>query len=82
MRSIPVSSHPFTVRVDPLTSTLLVASLAGNEVTLISTETHEITGTVKTGTAPWGIDIDRYEHLAYITHRGVYHITVLDIIER
>lgn len=87
---IPVSRHPFTVKVDPITNTVLVASLAGNEVSFITqTSTphsrepvHEVSKTVKTGIGPWGIDIDPQEHRAYVTNRGSYHITVIDILNQ
>lgn len=87
VETIPVSAHPFTVRADPITNTVLVASLAGNEISFITQVEdvysqkmiHRVSKTVKTGVSPWGIDIDPREHLAYVTNRGSDHITVIDI---
>jgi DNA-binding beta-propeller fold protein YncE len=31
---------------------------------------------------PWGLDIDSDRHLAYVTNRGNYYITVVDIIAK
>lgn len=75
-------AHPITVKVDPITNTILVASLAGNKVSFISADTNKIEKTIETGTAPWGMDLDSREHYAYVTNRGSSFITVLDLIER
>lgn len=86
LEKIPVSAHPYALKVDPVTGKVLVANMAGNEITFLSPSekggkiTHAISSTVKTGTVPWGIGIDPIEHLAYVTHRGGHHITVLDVI--
>ncbi|HSB57274.1 MAG TPA: PEFG-CTERM sorting domain-containing protein [Nitrosopumilaceae archaeon] len=84
LQKIPVSPHPYALKFDPITGKVLVANMAGNEVTFLSRNDegiYRITNTVKTGTVPWGIDIDSDEHRAYVTHRGAHHITVLDIID-
>jgi YVTN family beta-propeller protein len=75
-------AHPITVKVDPITNTVVVASLAGNKVSFISADTNKIENVVETGTAPWGMDIDDREHYAYVTNRGSSFITVLDLIEQ
>jgi YVTN family beta-propeller protein len=75
-------AHPITVKVDPITNTVVVASLAGNKVSFISADTNEIEKIVETGTAPWGMDIDSREHYAYVTNRGSSFITVLDLIDQ
>lgn len=85
IEKIPVSPHPYAVKVDPVTNKILIANMAGNEITFIvpdeDDETkHIISNTIKTGTVPWGVDIDTDNHRAYITHRGSHHITVLDTI--
>ena len=85
LEKIPVSAHPFAIKVDPVTNKILVASMAGNEITFLipnphDAKKHSISSTIKTGAAPWGIDIDGYSHRAYITHRGDHHITILDTI--
>ncbi len=83
LQKIPVSPHPYALRVDQVTGKVLVANMAGNEVTFLSQKedgNYGISKTVKTGTVPWGIDIDDMEHRAYVTHRGAHHITVLDTI--
>jgi len=87
LEKIPVSRHPYALKVDQFTGKVLVASLAGNEITFLSPIeeggkiTHTISSTLKTGTAPWGIAIDEMEHLAYITHRGEHHVAVLNTID-
>lgn len=85
LEEIPVSRHPFALKVDPFTGKVLVANMAGNEITFIvpseDGKTHTISSTVATGTVPWGIGIDSMEHLAYVTHRGAHHITVLNILD-
>lgn len=75
-------AHPITVKVDPITNTVLVASLAGNKVSFISADTNRIEKTIETGTAPWGMDLDSREHYAYVTNRGSNFITVLDLIDQ
>lgn len=85
LEKIPVSAHPFALKVDPVTNKILIANMAGNEITFLVPDKdnpakHVISSTVKTGTVPWGIDIDTDNHLAYITHRGAHHITILDTI--
>jgi YVTN family beta-propeller protein len=75
-------AHPITVKVDPITNTVLVASLAGNKVSFISADTNKIEKIIETGTAPWGMDLDIREHYAYVTNRGSSFITVLDLIDQ
>lgn len=82
IKSIQISAHPYTVKADPVTNTILVTSLAGNRLTFISSVTDQITGTLETGTMPWGLDIDSDRHMAYVTNRGNYYITVVDIISK
>jgi YVTN family beta-propeller protein len=85
IEKIPVSAHPFAIKVDSVTNKILIANMAGNEITFLVPDEddqtkHSISSTVKTGTVPWGIDIDTDNHRAYISHRGAHHITVLDTI--
>ncbi|QLH09259.1 YncE family protein [Candidatus Nitrosotenuis sp. DW1] len=86
LEKIPVSPHPYALKVDSITGKILVANMAGNEITFLVPDekggkvTHTVSSTVKTGTVPWGIDIDTMKHLAYVTHRGGHHITVIDVI--
>lgn len=75
-------AHPITVKVDPITNTVLIASLAGNKVSFISADTNKIEKIIETGTAPWGMDVDSREHYAYVTNRGSSFITVLDLIDQ
>ncbi len=75
-------AHPITVKVDPITNTVLVASLAGNKVSFISADTNKIEKTIETGTSPWGMDLDSREHYACVTNRGSSFITVLDLIDQ
>jgi YVTN family beta-propeller protein len=75
-------AHPITVKADPITNTVLVASLAGNKVSFISADSNRIEKIIDTGTAPWGMDLDSIEHYAYVTNRGSNFITVLDLIDQ
>lgn len=90
MDTIPVADDPYTIEVDPLTGKVVVASLAGNTVTIITpseneqysaTVSHEITSEIKSTSAPWCIDIDSMYHNAFVTNRGASHITVINILE-
>lgn len=85
LEKIPVSAHPFAIKVDPVTNKILIANMAGNEITFLVPDEdddrkHTISSTIKTGTVPWGIDIDTDNHRAYITHRGSHYITILDTV--
>ena len=90
IQTVPVPRHPFTVVVDPISNTVIVASLAGNEITFLEDVTgefsvspiHEVTKTITVSGAPWGLDIDPRKHLAYVTNRGCECITVLDILNQ
>jgi YVTN family beta-propeller protein len=89
VETIPVPRHPFTVRADPVSNTIVVASLAGNEISFLeqvprtSTESiHQIVKTIKVSGAPWGLDIDPTRHLAYVTNRGCACLTVINILEK
>jgi YVTN family beta-propeller protein len=91
IETIPVPRHPFTVRADPITNTIIVASLAGNEISFLeqvprtqhsAEPTHQIVETIQVSGAPWGLDIDPLWHLAYVTNRGCECITVINILEK
>lgn len=90
IQTIPVPRHPFTVVADPISNTVIVASLAGNEITFLEdvtdefsvTPIHEVTKTITVSGAPWGLDIDPRKHLAYVTNRGCECITVVDILNQ
>jgi DNA-binding beta-propeller fold protein YncE len=58
---------------------LLVTSLVGDGLTFISTKTNQILNTISTGAAPWGLDIDNKEKLAYVTNSRTDYNTVIDI---
>ena len=90
IQSISVPRHPFTVRADPISNVVLVASLAGNEITFLEDVTgdhsvmpiHEVTKSLVVSGGPWGLDIDPRKHLAYVTNRGCECITVVDILNQ
>jgi YVTN family beta-propeller protein len=90
IQTIPVSRHPFTIRADPISNTVMVASLAGNEITFLDDVTdqnsvkpiHEVTKTITVTGAPWGIELDPRWHLAYVTNRGCECITVINTLEK
>lgn len=90
VETIPVARHPFVVKADPATSTVLVASLAGNEITFLEKVTdelavkpfHKITKTIKVSGGPWGIAIDSDSGLAYVANRGCDCLTVIDIVKK
>lgn len=90
METIPVADDPYTLEVDPLTGKVIVASLAGNTISIITPSeneeystniSHEITSEIKTTSAPWCLDIDSLYHNAFVTNRGASHITVINILE-
>ena len=77
---IPVARHPIDIKVDPISSKLLVISLAGNVATFISLDNHEVIKEISVGTGPWGVAIDEIDHKAYVTHRGSDNIAILDMV--
>lgn len=90
IQTIPVPRHPFSVRADPISNTVIVASLAGNEITFLEDITdeysvfpiHEVVKTIKVSGGPWGLELDPVHHLAYVTNRGCECITVINILEK
>jgi len=90
IQSMDVPRHPFAVRADPISNVVLVASLAGNEITFLEDITeqysarpiHEVTKTIEVTGGPWGLDLDPLHHLAYVTNRGCECITVINILEK
>ncbi|MGY5149711.1 MAG: YncE family protein [Candidatus Nitrosopumilus sp. bin_68KS] len=90
IQTISVPRHPFTVRADPLSNTVMVASLAGNEITFLEDVTdeysvrpiYEVAKTIKMSGGPWGLELDPLHHLAYVTNRGCECITVINILEK
>ncbi len=90
IQTIDVPRHPFTVKADPISNIVIVASLAGNEITFLEDVTdeysvqpiHEVTKTIETTKGPWGLDLDPLHHLAYVTNRGCECITVINILEQ
>jgi YVTN family beta-propeller protein len=91
IETVPVPRHPFTVRVDPVNNNVIVASLAGNEISFIeqlprnqysSGPVHEVTDTIKVSGGPWGLELDPIRHLAYVTNRGCQCITVVNTLEK
>ncbi|KAF6245201.1 YncE family protein [Nitrosopumilus sp. b2] len=89
-QSISVPRHPFTVKADPISNTVMVASLAGNEITFLEDVTdeysvmpiHEVAKTIKMSGGPWGLELDPLHHFAYVTNRGCECITVINILEK
>lgn len=86
---IDVLAHPYEMAIDRVTDTLVVTSTAGNSLSFIKPQFsedgqfygHALTKTLKVEEAPWGIEIDSKEHLAYVTNRGSEKITVFSTIE-
>ena len=69
---------------------VLVASLAGNEITFLEdvadqnsgNPIHEVTKTIEMSGGPWNMELDPLHHLAYVTNRGCECITVINILEK
>jgi DNA-binding beta-propeller fold protein YncE len=88
--SVSVARHPFAVKADPMTNIVLVASLAGNEITILEDVTdelavkpfHEVIKTIKVTGGPWGIAIDSESSKAYVANRGCECLTVIDLVEK
>ena len=89
VETIPVADDPYVIAVDTISDKVLVASLAGNALSIITpTEIqgtnnfeHTVTSELKTGISPWCVDVDGINHLAFVAHRGSSHISVVNIIE-
>lgn len=87
--TIPVADDPYVVTVDTVSDKVLVASLAGNAISVLTpTEIqgtdnfeHIVTSVIKTGIAPWCVDVDGINHLAFVAHRGSSYLSVINIIE-
>ena len=86
--TIPVADDPYVIAVDTISDKVLVASLAGNAVSVITTtenETgnieHRVTSELKTGSSPWCVDLDELNHLAFVAHRGSSHLSVIHILD-
>ena len=98
IETLDVSRHPYSVKVDPNTDTVIVTSLAGNSISFVQINPgvdddgenseidfaiiHQITNVVESPIGPWGLDIDSANGLAYVTNRGADTLTVLDINEQ
>lgn len=90
IETVPVPRHPFMVRADPISNTIVVASLAGNEISFLEQVqdqhsrdmVHQVVETIKVSGGPWGLDLDPIRHLAYITNRGCNCITVVNTLEK
>ena len=90
IQTITVPRHPFSVKADPVTNIVMVASIAGNEITFLEDVTdefsvmpiHEIVKTIKVTKAPWGLAIDSESGIAYVTNRGCECLTVIDILNK
>lgn len=90
METIPVAGEPFTVKVDPISDKVLVASLGGNAVTIIDYTpkagyspniTHWVSSEIKTSTSPWCLDIDSTLHYAFVAHRGSSILSVINTLD-
>ena len=87
--TVSVADDPYVVAVDTVSNKVLVASLAGNAVSILTPTDiqgsdnfeHVVTSKLKTGTAPWCIDVDSMNHLAFVAHRGSSYLSVINIIE-
>lgn len=88
--TIPVADDPYTVKVDTITDKVIIASLAGNAVTILTPMElssspgnfeHKVSSELKTGSAPWRLDLDPVKHLAYVSHRGSSYLSVINIID-
>jgi len=90
IQTIDVPRHPFTVRADPISNVVIVASLAGNEITFLEDVTdqysvkpiHEVVETITVSGGPWGLELDPLHHHAYVTNRGCECVTVINTLEK
>ena len=90
IQTMTVPRHPFSVKADPVTNTVVVASIAGNEITFLEDMTdefsvmpiHEIVKTIKVSKAPWGLAINSESGTAYVANRGCECLTVIDIAKK
>ena len=86
--TIPVADDPYVIVVDIISDKVLVASLAGNAVSIITTTEneagnieHRVTSELKTGNSPWCVDLDELNHLAFVAHRGSSHLSVIHVLD-
>ncbi|MGD8431717.1 MAG: YncE family protein [Nitrosopumilaceae archaeon] len=90
VETISVPRHPFAIKADQITGIVLVASLAGNEITILEDVTdelavrpfHEAIKTIKVTGGPWGIAIDSETSKAYVANRGCECLTVIDLVNK
>ena len=90
IQTIPVPRHPFAVKADPISNVVVIASLAGNEITFLEDVTdeysispiHEVTGSITVSGGPWGLELDPIYHHAYVTNRGCECITIINTLEK
>ena len=86
--TIPIADDPYVIAVDTISDKVLVASLSGNALSIITPSEnnagnieHQVTSELKTGTAPWCVDLDELNHLAFVAHRGSSHLSVVQILD-
>ena len=87
--TISIADDPYVVTVDTISDKVLVASLAGNAVSIITPTVndstgnieHTVTSEIKTGVAPWCVDLDEINHMAFVSHRGSSYLSVIHILD-
>ena len=93
IQTMDVARHPYSVKVDHITDTIIVTSLAGNAISFITNNngsvadynesiTHQVATVIESKIGPWGMDVDAKNSIAYITNRGADILTVVDIKEQ
>ncbi len=75
--SIPTSSSPSAISVNPATNTVYVASSGNNSVTVIDGSTFR-TKTVNVGAGPVAIDVDTSTNKIFVANRAGSSVTVID----
>ena len=94
VQTLDVARHPYSVKVDHSTDTVIVTSLAGNAISFLTNNndsnlpenneslTHQVATVIESKIGPWGMDINTKKGLAYITNRGADIVTIVDIKEQ
>jgi YVTN family beta-propeller protein len=73
-----VGSYPYGVAISPDNTTVYVANINSNNVSVIDTTTNTVTATVPVGQWPSGVAVAPDGPRVYVTNKGINAISVID----
>jgi DNA-binding beta-propeller fold protein YncE len=85
--TVSVSGGAYTLTVDPQTQTVYVANIDSDTVSIINARScnaritsgcNQTPVTVRTGTAPAGLQLDPSTHTLYVANRGDHTVSLID----